>query len=109
MNAGTNSGDMIVHATMFAEGMPANQIWYTTDGSDPRFPGGSIHDDANGGTARVFTDDIVVETTTEVRTRSRSFEGTWSALNEAYSLQIRPCESLKSTTTHHRPRNRNWN
>lgn len=83
MNAGTASGDMIVHAELIAEATVEDAIWYTTDGSDPRLPGGAINNAANGGTALLYRDSIELAATTHIKARTVSFEGNWSALNQA--------------------------
>jgi len=54
-------------------------IYYTTDGDDPRDPGGAIHSgSSNGGSPR----NVTINTTTHVKARARQ-SGTWSALCEA--------------------------
>lgn len=60
---------------------PAGAIYYTTDGSDPRLPGGAINPTAvayNPPTSQ----PIVINGPTLVRTRART-GAEWSAINEA--------------------------
>jgi hypothetical protein len=54
-------------------------IYYTTDGSDPRLPGGGI-----SGSAKTYsTSGITLNQNTQVRVRVRSSTGEWSAIDEA--------------------------
>jgi len=52
-------------------------IWYTTDGSDPRLPGGAV-----GPTAVPYDGPVVLMASTRVKARALS-NGQWSALNDA--------------------------
>ncbi len=52
-------------------------IWYTTDGSDPRLPGGAV----NTPSATAYTVPVVLTETTCVK--ARVLDSEWSALNEA--------------------------
>ena len=83
LNAGTNSGDMLIHAELIAEATTADQIWYTLDGSDPRLAGGQINHAANGGTAVLYDGSLAFRGTSHIRARALSFSGEWSAINEA--------------------------
>lgn len=51
---------------------PTGSIYYTTDGSDPRSPGGAI-----SSLARVYTTNLVIDATRRVVARARS-AGRWS-------------------------------
>jgi hypothetical protein len=56
---------------------PSGSVYYTTDGSDPRLPGGGL-----SGSARLYSGSISIFETAHVKARARG--GTaWSALNEA--------------------------
>ena len=62
-------------------------IYYTTDGSDPRQPGGQL----NAGKAVVYKTPIAL--TNNVQIKARSFDGSaWSALSEA-AFSIRAAAS----------------
>jgi hypothetical protein len=64
------------HVTLQAHGQ-AGTIYFTTDGSDPRAIGGQP-----AGT--VFTQPISINSPALLRTRFRSNDGEWSALDEAF-------------------------
>ena len=54
------------------------EIYYTTDGSDPRLEGGAV-----SASAEVYTDAIpVAKTGMKIKARARSASGEWSALQE---------------------------
>lgn len=57
---------------------PQGQIWYTTNGSDPRVTGGGVDP-----SALRYTTPISVQGTTRVRARVLESGGGWSALIEA--------------------------
>lgn len=68
--------------TLTAQGTSL-EILYTTDGSDPRLPGGSV----NPAAVRVSSGAVVpVTRAIRLRARARNLSGTWSALTEAYFL-----------------------
>ena len=59
-------------------------IYYTTNGLDPRAPGGSI-------VGRAYTGPLQLAFTTELKARVRSAAGDWSPLQEAtFALQAMP-------------------
>ncbi len=61
--------------------VPEGEVWYTTDGTDPRARGGDVAD-----TARRYTAPFQLTTDTTVRTRVLTTAG-WSALAEvAYTV-----------------------
>ena len=67
------------------EGTP---VWFTTDGSDPRSEGGAINDAANGGTATLYSGQIILAESTRIKARALS-GGEWSALsNSFYTVQV---------------------
>jgi hypothetical protein len=68
------------HLTISA---PAGTIYYTTDGTDPRESVTS----AIASTAIPYTGQIPISATTPVKSRIRTTNGNWSALNEASFFQ----------------------
>ena len=66
---------------------PAGDIWYTTDGTDPRLPGGGVNTDH----AVLYTGPVTLAANTTV-VKARVLSGsTWSALNEAvFVTQVAP-------------------
>jgi hypothetical protein len=67
---------------------PAGTIYYTTDGSDPRLPGGAI-----SPTAQVYSGPLDLAESTTLRSRARN-GSTWSALNEAPFTAIQTFSEL---------------
>ncbi|MEM7392431.1 MAG: CotH kinase family protein, partial [Verrucomicrobiota bacterium] len=64
---------------MFSITSPSNGvIYYTTDGSDPRAPGGGVSTNA-----LVYTGPISVLSTSRIRTRIQLPSGDWSGINRA--------------------------
>jgi hypothetical protein len=63
--------------------------WYTTDGSDPRLPGGAV-----APTATSFTTPFPIAGTTDVNVRFQHTDGTWSALSEGRFLVDQPFDDL---------------
>ncbi|MFT4639739.1 MAG: hypothetical protein ACI8T1_003064 [Verrucomicrobiales bacterium] len=67
---------------------PKETIYYTTDGSDPRLPGGALNDNA-----MIYTDPISVTTTMNFQTRLLNGE-TWSPKSSGtYLLNHAPASS----------------
>ncbi|MCX5675436.1 MAG: lamin tail domain-containing protein, partial [Planctomycetota bacterium] len=66
---------------------PAGDIWYTTDGTDPRLPGGGVNTDH----AVLYTGPVTLAANTTV-VKARVLSGsTWSALDEAvFVTQVAP-------------------
>lgn len=60
------------------EGNPAGEIYFTTDGSDPRASGSG----EASSSARLYAQPLTLTTTTRVRARVRA-NGEWSALQES--------------------------
>ncbi len=58
---------------------PVLPIYYTTDGSDPRLPGGEINSDS----ASVYRDAISLNDNTHIKARTYD-DGTWSALTDTW-------------------------
>lgn len=74
-------------------------IYYTTNGADPRAPGGAI-------AGRVYTDPVPLTFSTVLKARARSNLGEWSPLQEAmYVLEQRPLLLLTEIMYH--PANNN--
>ncbi|MBN1671729.1 MAG: lamin tail domain-containing protein [Kiritimatiellae bacterium] len=59
---------------------PADTIYYTTDGNDPRLEGGGIAGSATGGAS---PQTVTLSRTTHVKARVRRTATSWSAVNEA--------------------------
>lgn len=71
------TGATVASGTSVSFPVASATVYYTTDGSDPRMPGGAVNPAAVSGTS------IVVTKNTFLRARSLS-GGTWSALNEGF-------------------------
>lgn len=70
-------GGMVPRDTLLSISTAAGDIHYTTDGSDPRLPGGAVNP-----TAQIYSGPVAL--VEDVRVRARSFDaGAWSAINEA--------------------------
>jgi hypothetical protein len=75
-------GGEVVAGFLLTMSAPAGTIYYTTDGSDPRNPGGAI-----SPKARAYTGPVVIEKTAQIV--ARSFNGTlWSALPTSATFNI---------------------
>jgi hypothetical protein len=72
-------------------------VYYTTDGSDPRAPGGAVQG-INGGTSSTIT----INSTTNVRARTRN-GNEWSALHEAVFFVDQDFSDLKITEIMYNP------
>lgn len=74
----------------------SGDIYYTTDGTDPRQPGGEINN------SNVYSKPILLDKTTLIK--SRTFKnGSWSALNEAVFTVGLIKESLRITEIMYHP------
>lgn len=76
---------------------PAGEIYYTTDGTDPRLPGGAL-----SGKARRSTGPLVLNENSHVQARVRA-GAEWSALNEAAFTIIRNFRELMITEIMYNP------
>lgn len=79
---------------------PAGGIYYTTDGSDPRLPGGTL-----SPTAQIYTGaPIVINESMTIRARVRSGP-VWSAINEAAFVTAAPADetNLRISEIHYNP------
>ncbi len=87
----------IVPPSIFA----ASDIYYTTDGSDPR-----VYYDASGAPApgaRPYEGPVTITESTTFRARGLR-NGEWSALNEAVFTVGSPVPSVRITEIHYNPR-----
>ena len=78
----------------------SGDIYYTTDGSDPRLIGGGIHTSAT-----LYNGPLLLTATSPVRARSYA-TGTWSALNEATFIVdavVANSSNLVVSEVHYRP------
>ena len=78
----------------------SGDIYYTTDGSDPRLIGGGIHTSAT-----LYTGPLLLTATSPIRARSYA-TGTWSALNEATFIVdavVANSSNLVVSEVHYRP------
>jgi hypothetical protein len=74
-------------------------IFYTTDGNDPRSPGGVEYSGAENSTGSVT---ITINTTTLVNARIRN-ESEWSALRDLLIVIPQDYSGLKITEIHYKP------
>ncbi|MDE0819742.1 MAG: CotH kinase family protein [Opitutales bacterium] len=78
------------------------QVYFTTDGSDPRMRGGAV-----ASTAKAHPDESVILPGAVATVRTRSLNnGVWSALNEAIFIvegAIATSSNLKLTEIHYHP------
>lgn len=83
----------------YALGMtvPQGQIYYTTDGTDPRLRGGGL-----AGSAKLYSTSVVVDEAVRVRTRARN-GASWSALTEAVFTVAQDFSKLRVTEIHYNP------
>jgi len=72
-------------------------IWYTTDGSDPRLPGGAVN-----STAVQYTGPLTLHETWPVKARTLA-DGQWSALNEAVFALRATTDDLRITELMYHP------
>lgn len=72
-------------------------IYYTTDGTDPRLPGGAI-----SPTAHIYGTPILLAENTTIKSRAL-FGGMWSALNEADFIIIQTFTDLLVTEIMYHP------
>ncbi|MCA9213621.1 MAG: lamin tail domain-containing protein [Planctomycetales bacterium] len=82
MNDSPTSRDLLVHATLTTNATEPDEIWFTTDGSDPRLVGGQPNSPQNGGTAQRYSAEIAIDSTTRITARTLTPNGDWSALTE---------------------------
>ncbi len=74
-------------------------VWYTLDGSDPRLPGGGI----NTASASAYSGPITLTGSVNVRARTRTSGGVWSALAEAVFAVGPAVETLRITELMYHP------
>lgn len=87
--------------------IPSNSsttLYYTTDGTDPRLPGGSIHPSAQTATSGT---ELTLTRNTWLRARARSSTGVWSAMTEAFYIpaggSALPAGSVVVSELHYHP------
>ncbi|MEC9348071.1 MAG: dockerin type I domain-containing protein, partial [Planctomycetota bacterium] len=82
MNSSVNSSDFIIRAELVDRvievGLPADSVFYTLDGSDPRLPGGEL-----SPTAVSYSGPATLTESTLVTARARGQNGDWSARVDA--------------------------
>ena len=76
-------GGTVARGTVLNFPVAAATVYYTTDGSDPRLPGGAVNPGAFTGSSLIVTQN------TSLRARAKS-GATWSALNEAFYTVTTP-------------------
>lgn len=80
----SSPGGLFTNQLLLTVSVPAGRIYYTTDGSDPRLPGGAIN-----ATAQLYSRPLTL--TSSQRLRARAWQtNTWSASNEAVFLEAGP-------------------
>ncbi len=77
---------------------PAGTIYYTTDGSDPRLPGGQP-----SATAKAFSTPVTLRENTRLQARVQTATGAWSALNSADFELIQTWKDVLVTEIHYHP------
>ncbi len=77
----------------------SGNLVYTTDGSDPRLPGGIVSDAATQGDIAA---SLTVTTSTFVKARVKDGDA-WSALQELYIAFPQDFSTLKVTEIHYKP------
>ncbi|MBK8805610.1 MAG: DUF1533 domain-containing protein [Bacteroidales bacterium] len=74
-------------------------IYYTTDGTDPRAVGGGV-----GNTAKTGNDTLMLNLNTTIELKARIFNnGEWSALKEMMFIINNPLGKLRITEVHYSP------
>ena len=77
----SSAPEFSVHGGTVARGAEiqlGGSVQYTTDGSDPRLPGGAVNPDA------ILGSSVVLNESTHLRARKRTIFGEWTALTEAF-------------------------
>lgn len=77
----------------------AGEVLYTTDGSDPRSPGGAINPSAQRG---VGTVSLAISTTTVVMARNKN-GNEWSALRDMLVVLPQNFTGIRITEIHYKP------
>jgi hypothetical protein len=76
---------------------PAGAIYFTTDGNDPRLPGGTI-----APTAQAYETDLTIAQPTRIRARVKS-DASWSALSDATFTPPQDLSKLALTEVMYNP------
>lgn len=95
----TPHGGWSLNAQTLTMTTPAT-VYYTTDGSDPRLPGGAV----NSPNALTYSSPISLTASVHIRARAKS-GSTWSALNEATFAVGPVAENLRITEIMYHPQN----
>lgn len=93
----SRDGGLVGNGFQLAIGTTNGVIYYTTDGSDPRAPGGAV-----AGTALSYSTPIVINAQTTVRARVQ--KGTaWSGITSAVFQTPQDLSTLAVTEIHYNP------
>jgi len=105
LNTDTGSSDMLISPALevgtLVEDPTAPGAYFTTDGSDPRLPGGAVSD-----SAILYDPDAPMPITESVAIKMRAYQsGQWSALNEVefFVGQQATAENLVITEINYNP------
>jgi len=77
---------------------PIGSIYYTTDDTDPRLPGGEV-----APTARLYSSPVLLTENTTLKARVRSANNVWSALNETEFVLIQTWTDVLITELMYHP------
>lgn len=91
-------GGSFQDTTAISISAPAGNIYFTTDGSDPRAWGGNV---AEG--ARTYSGPVTLTESTVLKARVRAANGDWSALTEAEFLSIQTWQDVLVTEVMYHP------
>ena len=78
-------------------------IYYTTDGTDPRLPGGTV----NAASASIYSSAVILDKSVEVKARARNIAGQWSPLACAVFNVGPVVDNLRITEIMYNPANPN--
>ncbi|MBM98702.1 MAG: hypothetical protein CMJ77_06205 [Planctomycetaceae bacterium] len=100
INDSVQHGGFVEAGSQLTMSAPDGDIYYTTDGSDPRLPG-----DVLAETAIQYTGAVNVVQSTNVRARLRKADGTWSAISSARFFTSVPAttDNLRISELHYHP------
>ena len=78
VNGSELHGGYVVQGSALTMTASTGQIYFTTDGSDPRLPGGTLAPQATA-----YSGQLPLNANTFIKARLRAGDGSWSALGEA--------------------------